>query len=411
MLNIDNKKLTLFACFNSLSGYCNALIFKDLTATDIETIEKFMRERALERTATAFSESLDENCDVLVDEEQMNGVFGENYANHPEQFEFSPGEKKLLMTLASHVKKLVDGNGKNTGLALFNEKKKQRTKKLLRVRNVNHDEAILAERQSQTSTPTQMQNCDLSKKLFERLLSCLDSYAIDPNGWTEESVTVNSSSGDKITGGIKCSFCGENQKPTSVFFNMTKRSGHWVVANFEKHLEKRHKLVKLKHLKTEVVELKYEPVQQNESKLDVVANDDALETMDSMPIDNETEQPQNQLNDSVQYLGVVSESATLQANNNTDNWLYKQISEQIQEMVAANLINNESEASMEINLKDKSTKSISLVKMLRDGDCMFSALAHQLWKNPINSEEHKTKTKELRAIVVEHILNKLSLIA
>lgn len=60
---------------------------------------------------------------------------------------------------------------------------------------------------------------------------------------------------------------------------------------------------------------------------------------------------------------------------------------------------------MEFQLKDQTVRSISIVETKRDGNCLFSALAHQLWLNEITSREHTNKTKELRAIVVEHILN------
>lgn len=44
-----------------------------------------------------------------------------------------------------------------------------------------------------------------------------------------------------------------------------------------------------------------------------------------------------------------------------------------------------------------------------DGNCLFSALAHQLWKNPIHSAEHTEAISKLRSDVVKYILENYSL--
>lgn len=171
--------------FHSISGFNDALIFKDLTDADIAKIEKYMRECALDEIATALSESFDVNCDALVDEKQMIEIFGEKYAACPEKFEFLPGEIKLLKTLASHVKNLVDGNGENTGLAQFNSKKKKKKKNLMLNR--------IAKCRTQKPTTTKTSRLPTTKQLFERLLFCLNSFDITVDGWTEHLVEVDPS--------------------------------------------------------------------------------------------------------------------------------------------------------------------------------------------------------------------------
>lgn len=362
-----------------------------------------MREKALCEAANIFSKSLDENCEALMDDSQLTAVFGERYSKCTDQFEFSPGEKKLLTTLAYHVKSLVDGNGENAGLAQFNEKKKRKKRKLLHAQNVGDVEHVPAKDRGETSTPIQSSDRQLSTKLFERLIYCLKTYDIDPNDWTEQLVTVES---NERHGSIKCIFCGENQKPASVFYQVGERSQYWVIANFERHLERKHKLIKSKPMKRKVLRLKQQFVKNPE---DVTPADvDLLEASHSTPkpvFANATVESLNQMEESVQYVGVVPKNEPTETDDN-DTWLYNQMSEQIQKMVAANLNNGDSEVSMEFYVsKNEPARFISVVQTSRDGDCMFSALAHQIWKNPIKSDEHKNKTKELRATIVEHILN------
>lgn len=88
-----------------------------------------MRMRALDKTATMLSDSLDENCEALVDDQQLTAVFGEKYVKCPDKFEFSLGDKKLLTILANHVKNLVDGNGENKISLSSTKKRKRATRK------------------------------------------------------------------------------------------------------------------------------------------------------------------------------------------------------------------------------------------------------------------------------------------
>lgn len=125
-----------------------------------------MRERALDEFATALSESIDKNCDALVDPKQMVEIFGEKYAECPEKFQFLPGEVKMLKVLANHVKKLVDGNVENMGLEQFSDKKKKIKKKNLLLNRI-------AKTRSQMETVTKISNCQSTKEMFKSLLICL----------------------------------------------------------------------------------------------------------------------------------------------------------------------------------------------------------------------------------------------
>lgn len=49
-------------------------------------------------------------------------IFGDIYHANPNQFQFRPGDIKLIEKLVEHVKKIADGKGINSGLSHFNNK-------------------------------------------------------------------------------------------------------------------------------------------------------------------------------------------------------------------------------------------------------------------------------------------------
>lgn len=68
-------------------------------------------------------------------------------------------------------------------------------------------------------------------------------------------------------------------------------------------------------------------------------------------------------------------------------------------------VNGDKEDRMAIKLNDKDTTYLTVATIPSDGNCLFSAIAHQLYRYPINSKVHNDATKELRAQVIEHILD------
>lgn len=53
--------------------------------------------------------------------------------------------------------------------------------------------------------------------------------------------------------------------------------------------------------------------------------------------------------------------------------------------------------------KNVRQQSIKVCDIPANGDCLFSAISHQLYSTKINSLEHQKDTKDLRSVVVEHI--------
>lgn len=389
----------------SLSGYSNPLVFKNLTDVDINIMEKYMREKAMDYMAETLSESIDYTCDALLDDEILIETFGEKYAKSPEKFEFLPGQISFIKVLAAHVKKLVDEHGENTGLKHFNEKKK--TGKTTRPNLMQTIDNIGTKKTVGSKLPLRnLTHNQLADQLFQKFQACLKTFDVNIN--CNANVIEVEPSG--TYGNIKCPLCDETEKPRRVYYNCGsgKRSGYWVLANYEKHLKTIHSLV-VRRLKMKRLNVKIETTNEAVSKLQ--SNDELIESKTLcqeeesivMLSSSNTENVEHDVNDSVEYLGPVSNVSSTQMNKNDDPWLYTQISEQIQQMIAATLINGESEHRMKFCL-DQADHTISIIATIPDGNCLFSALSHQLWPNHITSSVHKENIKKLRSQVVEHIL-------
>lgn len=354
-----------------------------------------MREKALDYVATRLSDSFDQNCDALLDEKQLIDLFGERYAENPEKFMFLPGQISTIKALVSHVKTLVDGNGQNTGMSQFNEKRKKGKKNNTKSMQLHK---IVDEKNRRRSTTNKSSTSQLTNKLFEKLLVCLKSFGVDIAEWSEKSIEVDASG---TYGNIYCKLCdeSENAQPKRVFYYSGK-SSFWVLSNFEKHLKVVHslKVDRIKSKRTKHVNTGSKVPANHKIKVDDDVVDDSLIEKKCIPESSE--------NDSVIFLGVASTNASQpHSNANSEYWLYTQMSQQIEEMIAATLINGETEEIMQFRIKnDDQNHTLSVVETNPDGNCLFSALAHQLWPNSITSTEHLSNTKKLRSIVVEHIL-------
>lgn len=83
------------------------------------------------------------------------------------------------------------------------------------------------------------------------------------------------------------------------------------------------------------------------------------------------------------------------------------MSEHLQNMLENAEKNKETQRSVQFKLENEDC-CISTVDIPMDGDCLFSAIAHQLYKTDLKSDEHLQKKKTLRTEVVTFIKNNYS---
>lgn len=237
--------------------------------------------------------------------------------------------------------------------------------------------------------------------------------------WSEKCVQIDTT---VASGSIHCILCDDTEteikpKPKRVFyFSSEKRSGFWVLANFKKHLEKVHSLKATRSNKVKPKSAKCKSIRK--PKIEPNVNDVSIPKGLSTATKIEDTKHDSLLDtnfvghdSSIEFISLDDQDSSMTPHEGSELWLHNQISEQITEMVAAVLINSEKQETMEFKLINQPSKFVSVVATVPDGNCLFSALAHQLWKIKINyghhtrSEgEHEKMTKKLRSAVVEHIL-------
>lgn len=386
-----NKFMFIF----SMCGFANPLSFKNVTDVEISMVATFIKEK----TMTFLQQMLNDSmvCDVLVDDETLFNHFGELYAHKPELFEFHIGDIILIKELVGHVKRIVDGNGINKGLSFFqNTKRNQKRTAARTARTYKFPKNVKKESTKQPVKP--IENDNLKADLVRKVTTLLEPYTTDmcANDATlnlSECVVVSQTEDEsKIYGNISCIICKaenrKNQNPKSVYYNKKgKTRGSWVLANMVKHLQSAH-------TSTIQMDKNIEFDSQHATETQFVVSREEHSIVE--PYDN------------YDLSVIMVDDSELKKNENCDqdtqDELYTQLATQITNMMAASLTHNETQHEMKYVLS-KAPLKLTVAEIPGDGSCMFSALAHQLWMYEIKSKQHKHATKQLRAEVVEHILN------
>lgn len=366
-----------------MNGYGNALSFKGISDDDIAFCEEETRKigNSIENQMNASSD-----MDFEIDEQYLVQTFG-TFSDKPGQFRFLRGEISLIKQLVEHVKNIVDVNGTNTGLDRFKYKEKRarkaRCKQTVELDqqpdvNANTD----AKNIQKNDMPTQNNELnELKANLFGRIKDCLLKFqaGIDVDR-LDESIVCVSTNENKIAGKIKCVLC-KNQAPKKVYY----ASGNWVIANYQKHLQTKH------HLVHDVLDTK-------QRKIDIAATQNTNDKSNEMEsiLSDDSNNGQSDFGENLLTRNAIKIEMS-------ENWLYDQLTAQINVMTQAVLSNGEEEENMKF-LLNKCVNRLSVATILGDGNCLFAAIVHQLWQHPINSIQHNQATKQLRSMVVEHIL-------
>lgn len=394
------------------------MVFKNVDGSDIDYVQKFIKDRALLVYSEAKDESFGEGCEAVLHDEDLVNIYGRTYASAPTLFQFHAGDVKLIKSLVDHVKNVVDGNGDNKGLRQFRSRKRA-TVRFKKTSPIDKSKENVTPSATQTkneirtdTTEKTEQHAHLKLELYKKTSFLLNSFKVSGRivAMFDLDMIEVLSEGDGIYGSIICVICRDentrNQKPKRVCYHKSSQSGYWVMANFMKHLKQHHQLVFIK--------------MSNEVKREKIAYDSALKPKKCFS-DNKPSDKLKSVSESVEWVEsadnegihdedvdddeiafeVVSIAPQMQPHQKSS--IYEQLSTQMTKMVEAVLINGDVQQSMKFRLNGQE-RSVTVASINGDGNCLFGAICHQLFYGRINSESHIEEMAALRKNVVSHIL-------
>lgn len=423
-------KIKIFICFSflcSLSGFGNALALNGMEKTDVDTIEQF--------TKTVLKQRLVQT--TIFNSFERYNVFGYLYATNPENFEFNPGDRKLIMELSGYVRKKSEGGRMQYFARAINGRSKKKTTRTEvgflyghpkpgSVFNESNEEEKATE---SSSTDLQKPNHNLATSLFNKCSKLLTPFgALNVLKFSEDMVTVEKKNG-KITGRAVCVLC-DTKKEYSVHFEKS----YWICTNFKKHLLKKHgdqKSGEISEEKDRKSGVK-KPVKKIESKnkppvtlkpaislpqQDISSSDNFNVQRNKTDVEIETKVEPNSTantnkNDSSSPRQIIPQPDNHGVHMkiiDKEEFIFNQLSQQDTKMYSAVLHNREELIAMDVEID--SNRSVRCCTIAGDGNCLFASIAHQLFAEKIDSPEHQNSTSRLRQQAVDFIRNNKSFFA
>lgn len=382
----------------SYCGYANAGLFVEINEEDIKDVESFVSNELLSILSTKAEESISANDtdEVVIDEEQMTQHYGQLFAFNPAKFKFLPGDRKCIQLVKNLIQRHIQKYGRKRAMNHFTDKSElpKQSYKRLKMSEPNHCADECSEKSADISSS------ELESKLYTNVKQKIAKLGFSSSilkCFEKSFVQIRRDEKGNIYGEVFCVVChiqanppnSVNQskirdlKPKKIFLRTKAGRKSWVISNFASHLET-HKDVK-NHAKNESFQL---------VDVEVLS-----------PECNEYELPQ----DSKSLADFSSASIEAICNSSVagttriEKVFNEQISTQNIHMWQAAILNCETFEKVECVFKDGTTYLLEVVQIPGDGNCLFSSIAHQLFKQEVNSAKHIQSTNALRADVVKYI--------
>lgn len=411
--------------FHSFCGFKEAVTFKTIDQQDIEHIESRMKSK------------LQNHLDESKNQDDFTNInyvdfFGEEYINSPGDFTFTRGDQKLIKELVDHVKRVVDQNNElNSGIQHFSSSVSSQKQKRLLYRGTKYYKQFYGRYFTKNETnsviddgvkPKLRENSNtnlMQSKLFDEVQKYISSHLLKENfpAFEQNHTSLEIEDNGKITGVIACVACEAEKgvkKPIRVSMKQMVGSddGTWVISNFSTHVKRCHSDFLKEDCKTEKRTRKPKVKQNPKARSNNKSNKRQQETR--VPLKGSTNH--NAGNKRIKKEPTVSDSKSVElmiepmidsnGNHETaedfETSIYNQISNQILKMIESSMKHNVNRYEMKFNIE--SNTSTLLVEMIYgDGHCLFRAIAHQLFRGILGTDEQDKATLKLRSDVVSYI--------
>lgn len=351
------------------------------------------------------------------------------YSPKPETFRFHLGEKASILGMVKYVQnamaqdtKMFDAPAKHHLLA---NDTVQLSFGLFFGKQGPHRSTIST--QSTDNTAPATENSSVSSLVNSLIPKLVGEFNLIVPGTLEnlpaEKVKIVNN-GSRIFATVECIFCPNNKirKPLCIQYDTVNNgvAAYWNVSNFRKHLRKHIPVHQIGSEGMKKEEQVAETTHMDESSgpenlfyetIEVENLDESLETYQdlvaptsthSSEINNEIEKDTVSTNVDVEIVEITPESVRFAQMASIEKMICDQISSQNSTLTQAIMANSEEKHVMKFRLGDE-VKSVKIIKIKPDGNCLFGALAHQLFLHKINSKQHVGATAKLRTETVSYI--------
>lgn len=367
--------------FFSLRSFSQPVVFKTINDDDITYVENYVRNDLRELIES--NENFNPEHKVF--------LFGQ-YAHNPEKFNFNRGEKKLLSALVQHVKNVTDHPTENDGLAIFNAKNNKKIISTFDTYLCATTIGTIFGRRSSIKFATKKE--EGQDEMFKNLISkgkfLFDSFKLKECVPFSDDLFELKVDATKISGSIRCIFCDDAavNKIVKVNRGYSINSSFWVMSNLKGHIMKCHISEPKKRQR------KHQPATTNNAnplqiKDDV--DDGVIDDLDHNATTIELE------------ISPVASNSIENCDTTDVQDLIDQLHTQIwtQNVRLENMKQQNTETKSQFFVVDNG--AIEVFPMDPNGDCVFSALAHQVFCVKIRSPDHQDLTRKLRKETVQFI--------
>lgn len=231
--------------FCSARGFNNAFVFKSIRVEDVEKMQEYVRMKLKDLLKSH-----------LKDEEfaEISCNFFGAFSNRPNEFEFNPGEERLIEQMAEYVKIKIDTQQEASSLAHFQNMEHLNMKKIRYWKNELIETPLgLTYGRKNVYENGKRRKIELKKlkdfdvktlegNLFQATLRTLNKHIIQNENFEEESkklsencVVVRIDESMAVKGEIICPFCDEKSEIRLVkpYFQFLNGNGYWNMSNYQ----------------------------------------------------------------------------------------------------------------------------------------------------------------------------------
>lgn len=374
-----------------------------LSDDEINFVEHFVR--------TELLQALQNKCgkhNVALDENDLQHFFG-LYDSNPSHFKILLGDRKLLKAAAERVNEIHRTQSFADFLARFTMPldytiPKSSTDKL--------SVGTFFGKKVRTKVARQMENIpfsaeNLSAQVLTKVRAMIDSFAskglVSPIDPIPNDIVKIVNYGIGIRADVACIYCfavdeegkltDESQKLITVpYESRGKLASYWNYGNLKKHFNRHASKITGNTTDSDGLDTSG-PIAENSPSKASSANSEQ----------NQNDPPNNV--EIIERIQGESDESSAQINSPKKK-LYEKFSAQNLNVMETVMYNGEPTNVLVFNPNDP-RDVVKVVPIAPDGNCLFGAAVHQLYRVEAGSENHSKLATELRSKVVNHILENL----